>query len=77
VIVVEDVKRGVVVLRVAEEDVHNKVTIIGVLLSFDIDKPLEVLVVDDKVLEITICGNLDTSSFLFDFFRDLVTICLY
>ena len=49
-IVVEDLKRGVGVLRVAEEDVHNKVTIIGVLLSFDIHKLLEVLVVDDKVL---------------------------
>ena len=74
-IVVEDVKRGVVVLRVAEEDVHNKVIIIGVLLSFDIDKLLKVLFVDDKVLEITICGDLDTSSFLFDFLWDFVTVC--
>ena len=77
VIVVEDVKRGVVFLRVGEEHVHNKVTIIGMLLSFDVNKLLEVLVVDDKVPEITICGIRDTGSFLFDFFQDLVTVCLY
>ena len=53
-IVVEDIKRRIVVLRVSEEDVHYKVTIMGVLFSFDVDKPLKVFVVDDKVPRITI-----------------------
>jgi hypothetical protein len=76
-IMVEDVKRRVIILRVPEKDMHNNVTIIGVFLSFDINKALEVLIVDNEVSGIAIFRNLDSSSFLFDFFRDLESGRLY
>ena len=63
-IVVEDVSRGVFVLRVGKEDVDDKVAIMSVLLRFDVDKPLKILAVNYEVLEITICRNLDSGSFI-------------
>ena len=54
IIIVENIKRRIIVLRVSEEDVYYKVIIISVLLSFNIDKLFKIFIVDNKISKITI-----------------------